>query len=178
MRKLENSAKPKKFPSINNFIWFSPHSNRLIPVAVRSAEKVICKEENVRWIASGWVGRLKSLHECVPRNPRAALMIYERKTIFMEDKTFSFEKLELRVSLLYSCLPTEGFSLLKLLNFVSAPFLRRSKQISHLRLYLHSLKAGIYYQREKKCLFHKSNAFCAGWALEKLFEIKMWGKNK
>ena len=39
----------KKFLSINNFIRFSPHRNKisLIPVAVRSTEKVICKERKI-----------------------------------------------------------------------------------------------------------------------------------
>lgn len=95
------------------------------------------------------------------------------KQFLWGDKTFSFEKkLELRVSLRYSqlllLLPTEGFSLLKLLNFVSAPFSSTRPTDFTFEIISLSLKAGIYYQRKattdstserEKCLFHKSNAF-------------------
>lgn len=93
------------------------------------------------------------------------------------------KKLELRVSFgLSSSTSTEGFSLLKLLNFVAAPF--SSRKISHWRLHRNSFKAGICYQKKPHCiqLTHRGLRTSEGLfsVLKSSFKdklrSKMWGK--
>lgn len=131
-------------------------------------------------VSRSWVGCAHVRWMCVEKPKSSANDLWEKNNFYVEIRRFHSRNLNyVWVCRILGCrcgwLWTEGFSLLKLLNFVSAPFSSRPEQTADFTFAIKSLIEGRHLLSRDLCAIKQQRILCARlspWKAEKLKDKK------